>query len=148
MANLAADLDDRLRALERELEQLAADRQRYAELFAFAPEACVVTDVDGIILEANRAADALLDGRGALRGKALDAFVPMEQRRIFLAQTSAAIEGPGCGRFFARLRRPGGDVAVEVSLQRLGQRHSFSFRAMAGQMPWGRNITTASSTMP
>ena len=119
MANLAGDLDDRLRALERDLEQLAADRQRYVELFAFAPGACVVTDVNGTILEANLAAEALLDGHGALRGKALDAFIPMEQRRMFLAQASAAIEGTGQGRFFAKLRRADGDLAVEVSLQRL-----------------------------
>jgi PAS domain S-box-containing protein len=147
MANLAGDLDDRLRAMERELEQLAADRQRYAELFAYAPAACVVTDVDGTILEANQAAIELFRS-GALRGKALDAFIPMEQRRFFLAQASAAIEGSGQGRFFAKLRLPGGDIAVEVSLQRLGQRHSFSLRAMEGQMPCGRNMTTASSTMP
>lgn len=117
MTNLAADLDDRLRALERELEQLAADRQRYADLFAFSPEACVVTDANGTILEASLAAEALLQGEGALRGQALDAFVPLEQRRMFLAEASAAIDGTGHARFPAKLRLAGGDVAVEVSLR-------------------------------
>jgi PAS domain-containing protein len=119
MANLAADLDNRLRALERELEQLAADRQRYAELFAFAPEPCVVTDANGTILEANREADALLRGAGELRGQALDAFVPMEQRRVFLAEVAAAIEGVGHARLAAKLRLPAGDVAVRFSLRAL-----------------------------
>jgi PAS domain-containing protein len=119
MGNLAADVDDRLRALERELEQLAADRQRYADLFAFAPAAVLVTAANGTILDANLAADALLRGDGELRGKALDAFVPMEQRRMFLAEASAAIEGAGHARFPARLRLAGGDVAVDVSLRAL-----------------------------
>ena len=119
MANLAEDLDVRLRALERELEVLAVERQRYAELFAFAPEAFVVTDPNGTILEANQAADALLEGAGALRGAAIDAFVPMEQRRIFQAEAGAAIEGVGHGRLPAKLRLARGDVAVEVSLRRL-----------------------------
>ncbi len=119
MTNLSADLDDRLRALERELEQLAADRQRYAELFDFSPEACLVTDLNGTILEANQAADALLAGAGALRGAALDAFVPMEQRRMFQAVAGAAIEGVGRGRLPAKLRLARGDAAVDVSLRRL-----------------------------
>ena len=117
MANLAADIDDRLRALERELEQLAADRQRYADLFAFSPEASVVTDAHGTILDANAAAEALLQGGGRLRGQALDAFIAMEQRRVFFALVSAAVEGEGRGRFPAKLRLAGGDVAVEVSLR-------------------------------
>ena len=119
MANLAADIDDRLRALERELEQLAADRQRYADLFAFSPEATVVTDANGTILDANLAAGALLQGAGELRGRALDAFIPMEQRRVFVATVSAAIEGEGQARFPAKVRLPGGDVGVEISLRTL-----------------------------
>src|SRR5262245_15130376 len=37
-----------------------AERQRYQELFDFAPDGYLVTDADGIIQEANRAAAALL----------------------------------------------------------------------------------------
>ena len=124
MANLAEDLDVRLRALERELEQLAADRQRYADLFAFAPEACVVTDVHGTILEANDAADALLEGRGALRGQAIDAFVPMEQRRIFDASVGAALAGCGKARFPGNLRLARGDLPVEFAVSALRRARS------------------------
>jgi PAS domain-containing protein len=126
MANLAADIDDRLRALERELEQLAEDRQRYADLFAFAPDACLVTDVHGTILEANDAADALLEGRGALRGQAIDAFVPMEQRRMFQSIVGAAIAGCGHARFPGNLRLARGDLAAEFAVRTLR-------RAGAGQ---------------
>jgi PAS domain-containing protein len=116
MANLAADIDDRLRALEREIEQLAADRQRYADLFAFAPEACVVTDAHGTILEANALADELLEGRGMLQGTAIEAAVPMEQRRLFQGLLSAALAGSGRARIPGSLRRRKGDVAVEFSV--------------------------------
>ena len=119
MANLAADIDDRLRALERELEQLAADRQRYADLFSLAPEACVVTDMHGTILEANDAADALLEGRGALRGQAIDAFVPMEQRRVFQCTVGAAIAGCGSARFPGSLRLARRDVRAEFAVRAL-----------------------------
>jgi PAS domain S-box-containing protein len=119
MGNLAADLDNRLRALEHEFEQLAADRQRYAELFSHAPEAFLVTDLHGTILEANQAADALLEGRGALRGRTIDAFVKMEQRRMFQALVGAMIEGVGHGRLPAKLRLDHCDATVDVSLRRL-----------------------------
>src|SRR5687767_2891528 len=70
---LAATLDELLTALEelqvteeelrQQNEELAAareaverERQRYLELFEFAPDGYLVTDPDGTIREANRAA--------------------------------------------------------------------------------------------
>src|SRR3712207_6356586 len=37
-------------------EQVVAERQRYYDLFQFAPDAYLLTDVNGLILEANAAA--------------------------------------------------------------------------------------------
>lgn len=57
-------------------EIVAMERRRYAELFELAPDAYAVTDIDGIILEANQAAHELLTGaRGSLIGKPLAAHV-------------------------------------------------------------------------
>ncbi len=159
MGNIAAELDDRLRALENELEQLAADRQRYADLFALAPEACLVTDVNGTILEANALARELLQAT-QLQGIAIDSFVPLEQRRMFQALAGAAIACECATRIPGSVRLANGDVPVEfsVGVVRRGravrlawmliplQRRSLF--AMAGQMPCGRNTTTASSTTP
>lgn len=117
MANLAADLDNRLRALETELEQLAADRQRQADLFTFAPEAELVTDAAGTILDANVAAAELLRGEGELRGGQVDALVPMEQRRIFRAYVIAAVTGRGHARFPGKLRLRDRDLPVEFSVR-------------------------------
>lgn len=63
--------------------QLALDqeRERYAELFASAPDAYLVTRTDGHILEANRAAVALLNAPAeTLTGKPLPVYVGADDR--------------------------------------------------------------------
>lgn len=65
-------------------EQLEAERLRYLELFQFMPDAYLVTDAQGKILEANRAADTLLGyEKSSLQGKLLVSFIPVEKRAAF-----------------------------------------------------------------
>ncbi|HEY9658590.1 MAG TPA: ATP-binding protein [Allocoleopsis sp.] len=60
------------------------ERQRYQELFEFAPDGYVVTDIYGKILEANSIAAKLLNlSQHYLMGKPLINFVPDEYRRTF-----------------------------------------------------------------
>jgi PAS domain-containing protein len=54
--------------LEAMREQLEAERRRYRDLFEFLPDAYLVTDTQGKILEANRAAVALLNPESANLG--------------------------------------------------------------------------------
>lgn len=83
-------------ALRQQNEELAAtrgaleeQRQRYRELFEFAPDAYLVTDANANIREANRAA-ALLFGveDRFLAGKPLITFVDPEQHPAFLTELS------------------------------------------------------------
>jgi PAS domain S-box-containing protein len=75
-----AELRARLRALE-------AERRRYRDLYLLAPDAYLVTDVEGRIQEVNRAAATLLGARPAdLAGTALRAFVAAEDRAAFQAR--------------------------------------------------------------
>ena len=68
-------------------EQLETERQRYQELFAFAPDGYLVTDARGVIREANRAAADLLGVRRYhLEGNPLSRFVVKEERTAFYAQ--------------------------------------------------------------
>jgi two-component system, cell cycle sensor histidine kinase and response regulator CckA len=61
-----------------------AERQRYQDLFNFAPDAYLVTDVTGIIQEANYAAAQLLNVRQtSLIGKPLSVFVYQAERQKF-----------------------------------------------------------------
>jgi PAS domain S-box-containing protein len=73
-------------------QQVDAERQRYKDLFEFILDAYLVTDVNGKILEANRAAVTLLGvEQSRLDGKLLVTFIPVHKRSTFrskLAQLS------------------------------------------------------------
>ena len=63
------------------------ERQRYQELFEFAPDGYLVTDAQGIIREANSAAATLFNlSQKFLVGKPLINFVPNEERPAFRSQ--------------------------------------------------------------
>src|SRR6185436_18725171 len=84
---------EELRAAEEELrhqsdslatarERVEAERWSYQELFEFAPDAYLMTEANGTIREANRAACALLGmAHGALIGGPLALFVSEDARR-------------------------------------------------------------------
>ncbi len=113
--------EEELKAQNEELasarESLESERQRYRDLFEWAPDGYLVTDVNGAIREANRAAAALLGiSRRFLSGKPLTSFIAERERRAFrsdllwLAQHDGAREWEVrlCPRrgapFFAALR--------------------------------------------
>ena len=65
-------------------EDVEAERQRYQDLFEFAPDGYLVTDAAGRILEANRAAAELLKlSQRFLVGKTLSMFVAESERQVF-----------------------------------------------------------------
>jgi PAS domain S-box-containing protein len=89
--------DEELRQQNEELAaahlQVEAERRRYHELFELAPDAYVVTNLTGIVSEANRSASRLfgIDPQFMV-GKALAAYVESEDRprfRALLHQRSA-----------------------------------------------------------
>ena len=68
-------------------QTLAKERDRYQELFEFAPDSYLVTDRRGVIQEANRRAAALLNvAQEFLVGKPLTVFVPLKERKPFFTQ--------------------------------------------------------------
>jgi len=63
------------------------ERQRYLELFDCAPDGYLVTDPDGKIIEANRAAtNQIKVPKKFLIGKPLSNYIPEEERRAFRTQ--------------------------------------------------------------
>lgn len=65
-------------------QQLEAERQSYKDLFEFMPQAYLVTDAHGKILQANRAAATLLGvEQSRLQDKLLVNFIPVEKRSAF-----------------------------------------------------------------
>ena len=80
-------LQEALRQQNEELvaehQALEAERQRYQELFEFAPDAYLVTDPQGVIQAANYACTTLLKWQQILVGKPLIAFVAKRERLSF-----------------------------------------------------------------
>lgn len=67
-------------------EAVQAERLRYQELFEFAPDGYLVTDVNGTIQEANRAAAMMLNIESRfLVGKPLSVFIAQPERQRFSA---------------------------------------------------------------
>lgn len=74
-------------------QAIEAERQRYQDLFEFAPDGYLVTDLEGTIREANRVAASLLGVRqGFLAGKPLFVYVGEEARRSFHARLTQVQE--------------------------------------------------------
>ena len=80
----AEELRQQSEELAAALQDAAAERHRYQELFESVPEGFLVTDLKGLIREANPAAEALImRPRSSLVGKALALFVPVTDRAAF-----------------------------------------------------------------
>lgn len=81
-------VEEELREQNQELivarELIELERQRYQDLFEFAPDGYLVTDTAGIIQEANQAAAILLAVRPKyLVNKPLILFIPHQDRQTF-----------------------------------------------------------------
>ncbi|HEY9601763.1 MAG TPA: PAS domain-containing protein [Allocoleopsis sp.] len=64
--------------------QILTQRDRYYDLFQFAPDAYLLTDANGLILEANASARQLLNiPESSLIRKPLVVFVPLRERQAF-----------------------------------------------------------------
>ena len=73
---------------------LETERQRYQELFDFAPDAYIVTDVEGTILEANNPAAGMLRvPQELLVNQRLSDFVDEEERESFHTQLARLRQG-------------------------------------------------------
>jgi PAS domain S-box-containing protein len=83
----AEELFEQTETLVATRAQVEAERQRYRDLFEFMPNAYLVTDLQGKIQEANRAATVLLNVQASfLVDKLLINFIPPQARRAFRAK--------------------------------------------------------------
>ena len=111
--------------------RLEAERQRYQDLFDFAPDGYLVTDLSGVILEANRAASRMLN---------------ISPRFLKKRSLGTLVIVPDLSEFQTRLQdlvKPGADTAAEITVH-LRRRPSGQFpaavtaalyRGMMGEAP-------------
>ncbi|HET7461986.1 MAG TPA: ATP-binding protein [Longimicrobium sp.] len=115
--------DEELRAQNESLEagrlMLETERERYADLFHFAPEPYLVTGPDGTIRDSNRAACELLGVRDrALRGKPVAVFVDPAERRAFRELVNRAAAGAAVRGYEVTLCPRGGEpVRASCTIQ-------------------------------
>jgi PAS domain S-box-containing protein len=78
------EVDAQREELDKACREGQREHQRYVELFENAPDGYVVTDLHGVILQANRAAVELLNSaRDSLVGKPLALFVNEEDKTAY-----------------------------------------------------------------
>jgi PAS domain S-box-containing protein len=94
------------------------ERERYQDLFEHAPSGYLVSDADGVIRQANRAAGDLFNvGPKYLAGKPLSVFVAPADRKAFLAQLAGLAAGQPARTQVLRVRpRPEGSDERVVEL--------------------------------
>jgi PAS domain S-box-containing protein len=97
---------------------LDEERRRYRDLFDFAPEAYIVTDLGGTIEELNRAATTLLGWRQmGLVGKPLTSYVDPAERGEFRQRLAELATVPRIADWPVRLRTAsGGSVQASVTV--------------------------------
>jgi len=100
------------------------ERQKYFELFEFAPDACFLTDSHGIIREANEAASQLLGVPAQfLAGKTLRGFFDEPARKAYRQQLDQLRGSERSDDWEIQLRsRNGSPTDVSVSIARMTAR--------------------------
>ena len=101
------------------------ERQKYFELFEFAPDACFLTDSHGVIREANVAAGQLLGVPGQfLAGKTLPGFFDEPARKAYRHQLDQLSGSERSDEWEIQLRPRGGPPTdVSVSIARMAARN-------------------------
>ena len=109
-----------------------AERHRYQELFEFAPDGYLVTDTEGTLWEANRAAAGLLNvSQHFLVGKPLIIFVTQDERHIFHSQLRALQQAERLQEWAVRLCPRNSepfDAALTVAAVRNGEGKPIALR--------------------
>ncbi|HEY9790494.1 MAG TPA: PAS domain S-box protein [Candidatus Obscuribacterales bacterium] len=78
--------------------KIEAERQRYEELFEFAPDSYLVLDTNGVIVECNRAAAALLNrDQSYLMGKPFALFIAASDKKVFRSRIAHLVHHPQSG---------------------------------------------------
>jgi PAS domain S-box-containing protein len=112
---------------------LEAERQRYQDLFEFAPDGYLVTNTDSLIQDANHTAAHLLKtSKQMIIGKALTNFVPLEERPRFRSELMHLSQLPSS----YRLR----ELVIPLQ-QRNGDRFDAALTSAVVRNPQGKVIS-------
>jgi PAS domain S-box-containing protein len=133
-AEIQADLAQ-MKLLEEELlqqnETIIAERQVYHDLFKFAPNAYLITNYDGIIIEINYTAAALLNVLPSLLiGKSLINFVSQDEHSLFLTKLKQSLNVKSVQELEVTICPRGGQVFDALLLVKPGRETSGALGAL------------------
>jgi len=133
-------------ALEAAHHQLDDERVRYRQLFLYAPDAYLLTDLSGIVREANLSAARLLNIRPQfMPGKAVVSFVALEDRPRVRAELDRWRSEPTPKILEVRLQprsRDAFDAAITLSVARGGAHDTaIGFRWLVRDISAQRQLT-------
>ena len=104
-------------------EMLEAERYRYQNLFEFAPDAYLVTTPEGIIREANRAAEELFDmPKRFLIGKPLISYIEKDHHKAFRMTLFGMIDAESVQSLELRLQ-PRDQKPFDIVVRATPERH-------------------------
>jgi PAS domain S-box-containing protein len=134
---------EELAAAHRELQD---ERRRYQQLFQYAPDAYLLTDLSGIVREANLSAARLLNVKPRfLVRKAIVSFVALEDRPRIRAELGRWRSEPTPKLLEVRLQPRGGeafDAAIALSVARGGSHDTaIGFRWLVRDISAQRQLT-------
>ena len=96
------------RDLTEQVDALAAERDQYLHFFERSPDAYVLTDAAGVIVEVNGAAvDILQRRRRELRERPLAAVIALDRRADFRSRITALAAGNVPARWRSVVESPG-----------------------------------------
>jgi PAS domain S-box-containing protein len=126
--------------------QLEDERRRYQQLFQFAPDAYLLTDLSGIVREANRSAARLFGVEPRyMAGKTLVSFVALEDRPRIRAELGRWQSEPTPKSLDVRLKPrfdPPFDASITLSVARGGARDTaIGFRWLIRDISAHRQLT-------
>jgi len=133
-------------AMEAAQHHLEDERRRYQHLFQYAPDAYLLTDLNGIVREANLSAARLLNARPRfLPGKAVVSFVAPEDRRRIRSELDRWRSEPTPKILEVRLQPRNGqpfDAAIALSVARGGPHDTaIGFRWLVRDISAHRQLT-------
>ena len=149
MEELRAAEEEMRRHNERLVEShhtVLEERGRYQQLFQFAPDAYLLTDLHGIVREANRSAARLLGAEPRfMTGKAVVSFVAPDDRARVRAELGRWQSEPTPKTLEVRLQPRDGaafDAAIALSVARGGPRDTaIGFRWLVRDISAQRQLT-------
>lgn len=115
----SALLEQRVSERTAELEQ---SKKQFEDLFEFAPDALVLTDIDGTIQLVNRIAEQIFgSSRQELHGRSVETLLGVTQRGLY-REARDRVSCAGQKVALRGLRHSGEEFPLECSISRLGNR--------------------------